>query len=288
MLIAQISDPHITEKGKKAYGIAPSNDNLARTILHINRFKPKIDVVLVSGDIANDCLLKETQHAQSLLNELNCPYYIVPGNHDDRENLFSVFGGKAIPAIPSVENSFINYVVEEYDVRLIGMDSVKENSPGGEICQTRLQWLSECLAREPHKSTIIFMHHPPIKCSVLETDIDGFEGAEEFGELIAKFSNIKAIICGHIHLPTHSLWNGSIVSTAPSTGMQLGLDLSMQKQSEFYLNETGYRLHHFTKHKDLISHTIYVRENNDGPYPFIEHRDGSLANEAAQELKNEQ
>ncbi|MCF6320087.1 MAG: hypothetical protein L3J83_12575 [Proteobacteria bacterium] len=116
------------------------------------------------------------------------------------------------------------------------------------------------------------MHHPPVKFSLLETDIDGFEGADKFGELIRKFSNIKAIICGHIHLPAHTLWNGTIVSTAPSTGMQLGLDLSMKKQSEFYLNEVGYQLHHFTKYHDLITHTIYVGNNIDGPYPFEEHR----------------
>lgn len=280
MLIAQISDLHISEKGTKAYGIAPTNDNLARTILHINQFEPKINIALITGDVANDCLLKETEHAAKLLEKLNCPFFIVPGNHDNREVLFSVFGSKAIP---KMENGFINYVIEDYDVRLIGMDSVKQGSAGGEICHTRLSWLNERLTEQPNKDSIIFMHHPPVKCSVLETDIDGFAGADKFGELIANFSNIKAIICGHIHLPTYSLWNGTIVSTAPSTGMQLGLDLSMEKQSQFYLNEIGYQLHHYTKHQGLISHIIYVRKNNDGPYPFEEYRNGSSANDAPRE-----
>ncbi len=280
MLIAQISDPHITAKGEKAYGIAPSNDNLSLCIDHINQFIPKIDIALITGDIANDCSQNATQNSAEILSKLNCPFFIIPGNHDDKQTLWSVFGGQAIP---SMEKGFINYVIERPDIRLIAIDSTKENSSGGQICQTRLQWLGECLIQEPQKPTIIFMHHPPVKFSVIETDIDGFDGADDLGELIAKFSNIKAIICGHVHLPTHSLWNGTIVSAAPSTGMQLGLDLSMKKPSEFYLNEAGYQLHHFTKDKNLVSHVIYVRKNNDGPYPFTEHRNGNLANEAEQE-----
>ncbi len=269
MLIAQISDPHITEIGEKAYNIVPSNDNLALCIKHINQLEPQPDLALITGDIANDKKLEQTKNAASILDNLNCPYYIIPGNHDDKQALWSVFGGKAIL---SKDKNFINYVIDGYKMRIIGLDSTKENAAGGQMSQAGQQFLGKCLIEEPHKPTLIFMHHPPIKCSLIETDIDGFDRAEEFGELIAKFSNIKAIICGHIHLPTNSLWNGTIVSTAPSTGMQLRLDLSMKKPSEFYLNKTGYQLHHFTKQQNLITHTIYVHKNNDGPYPFIEHR----------------
>lgn len=269
MLIAQISDPHITSSGKKAYNIAPTAKTLTRTIEHINLTIPKVDLVLITGDITNDFALSEAEHAEFLLSKLNCPFYIVPGNHDDRKILNSVFGDKTCPLS---DDGFINFVIDEYDVRLIGVDSIKVGSAGGELCQKRLDWIRAQLEEETNKPTIIFMHHPPIKCSVLETDIDGFDGAEQFGEIVVRHSNIEAIICGHTHLPTHSRWRNTIVSTAPSTGMQLGLDLTMKRPSEFYLNEVGYLLHHYTKQKNLITHTIYVRNNNNAPYPFIEHR----------------
>jgi 3',5'-cyclic AMP phosphodiesterase CpdA len=269
MLIAQISDPHITPLGKKAYGIAPTAKNLTRVIDHINQLNPKADLVLITGDITNNFTLEGAEHAAFLLSKLNCPYYIIPGNHDDRKNLNSVFGDKICPL---TNDGFINHVIDEYDISLIGLDSLKLGEPGGELCKNRLDWLEMALAKQSEKPVVIFMHHPPIKCSVLETDIDGFDGAEEFGDIVEKYANIEAIICGHIHLPTHSRWRGTIVSTAPSTGMQLGLDLTMKRPSEFYLNASGYLLHHYTKEKNIITHTIYVRKKDNGPYPFEEHR----------------
>jgi 3',5'-cyclic AMP phosphodiesterase CpdA len=48
MLIAHISDFHIAGWNKKAYGIAPTAENLALCVQLI----PKPDLVIVTGDIA--------------------------------------------------------------------------------------------------------------------------------------------------------------------------------------------------------------------------------------------
>ena len=269
MLIAHISDTHIAGWGKKSYGIAPMAENLHRCVNHINRLHPKPGVVLVTGDITNGGLLEEAERAKSILNKLQCPYYVIPGNHDHREILWSVFGGHACP---SKAQGFINYVIEGYDIRLIGMDSTVPGSPGGEICRTRAVWLDELLSEANEQPTIIFMHHPPVKCGVSETDIDGFIGADRLGNVIEKYSNIERVICGHIHLQSHVRWRGTVVSTAPSTGMQLVLDLTLARPSEFVLEAPGYQLHYWSPEKNLVSHTIYVREI-DGPYLFEEHQE---------------
>jgi 3',5'-cyclic AMP phosphodiesterase CpdA len=157
--------------------------------------------------------------------------------------------------------------VEEFEVRLIGLDSVIQGAAGGELCKLRLAWLDARLQEAKDRPTIIFMHHPPVKFGVLETDVDGFVGADLLGDIIEKHPNIEQIMCGHIHLLAHARWRGTVISTAPSTGMQLALDLTMQRPSEFFLEAPGYRLHHWTSHKCLTTHTIYVREP-DGPYLF--------------------
>jgi 3',5'-cyclic-AMP phosphodiesterase len=269
MLIVQFSDPHITVAGKKSYGIAPTAETLGLCIDHVNQMVPKPDLVLVSGDITTDGLLASTRHAKELLSRLDCPYYVIPGNHDDRSILWSVFGEDNCPV---TRQGFINFTIDGFGLRIIAMDSTRPGYPGGEICSARLAWLKMRLAKETGKPTIIFMHHPPVKFGVLETDSDGFEGADELGTLIGKFPNIHAVICGHVHLPAQTRWRGTIVSTAPSTGMQLGLDLSRTRPSEFYLNAPGYQLHHFTEGRNLITHTIYVNRINDGPYRFQDHQ----------------
>jgi len=73
---------------------------------------------------------------------------------DTRESLLAAFGGGACPAAP---DGFINYVIDDYDIRLIGFDSSIPGKSGGEICDVRAVWLEEQLAvdsaekpRHPH------------------------------------------------------------------------------------------------------------------------------------------
>lgn len=264
MLIAQISDTHITSPGTLAYDIAPTNERLAQCVAHINQFKPQAELVLVTGDISNNGQLDELQHAKQLLDELKMPYFVIPGNHDEKTTLWRQFGGKACP---NKVAGFINYVLDQYPIRLIALDSTIEHKPGGEICNTRAAWLDARLAEAPQKPTIIFMHHPPVKCGVIETDIDGFIGVDRLAVVVKKYSNIEKIICGHIHLSAHTRWCNTMVSTAPSTGMQLILDLSLEREA-FSLASPAYQLHYWTGDKNLITHTISLEAGSDS-YPFL-------------------
>lgn len=267
MLIAHISDTHIAGPGQKTYGIAPMAENLARCVASINALTMAPDMVLLSGDVTNDFSHDQAMRAAKILADLNCPYYLVPGNHDDRDVLWDVFGGTACP---TRADGFINYVIEGGAVRIIALDSVASGQSGGQICDTRAAWLREVLARGADQPTVIFTHHPPMKCGVPESDVDGFEGAETLGAIVASHPNIERILCGHIHLLTHARWCGTIVTTAPSMGMQLDLDLTQSSPSKFLLSDPAYLLHHWTPEGRLISHTIQLT-NLAGPYDFVQH-----------------
>ena len=235
------------------------DENLSLCIDHINQLKPKPDLVLVTGDITYSGKINEFENAKKLLNKLNAPYFVIPGNHDDRLNLLSAFGKRSCPATFSANNQlFINYVIDDFELRLIAVDSNEKDKPGGEICQTRAAWLDKQLSKNIEKPTILFMHHPPLKLSIIESNIDGFKGADRLAKVVEKYSNIERILCGHIHLPTFARWHGTIVSTAPSVGMQLLLDLTMKQPSQFLLEAPAYQLHHWTPENNLVSHTITV------------------------------
>lgn len=264
MLIAQISDLHISAVNKKTYGVAPMSEYLQHCISHINQLNPKPDLVLVTGDITSAGKAEEFEQAVSLLSQLIAPYYVIPGNHDNKLNLINAF--KDVPCMSAhiaseASKEFINYVINDYDVRLIAIDSTSINEPGGEICETRATWLQECLALEPEKPTVIFMHHPPLQLSIPESNLDGFIGANRLGDIVEQNPNIERILCGHVHRSTFSRWRGTIVSTAPSIGMELHLDLTMKQESQFSLQTPEYQLHHWTAEKNLISHTVTATEN---------------------------
>lgn len=264
MLIAHLSDTHINDEGKPAYGVAPTAENLVRCIEHINQLNPQPDIVLVTGDITYSGRREEAHYAARLLNKLRAPYCIVPGNHDERKSLQDVFSECAGNA---AQGDFFSYVVEGYPVRFIGMDSSSPDGPGGEISTAQAAWLAEMLAKEQIQPTVIFMHHPPVRFGVPETDEDGFNDAQLLGDILDRYSNVLSIFCGHIHLAAHTDWHGTVVSTAPSMGLQLTLDLRLTGPSEFVLEAPGYCLHYYTPEKNLVTYTVFVRDV-DGPYSF--------------------
>ena len=254
MLIAQISDIHLAGPGKKTFGIAPMAENLARCVAHINQIVPQPDLVLVTGDITNNGLEEEAKRAATILSALERPFFVIPGNHDDPAILCAVFGKEACP---TESGSFVNYVIEGYDIRLIALDTTHPGAPGGAFCQTRASWLDEHLRRGGNRPTVLFMHHPPARFGVIETDVDGFVGAKELGDLIEKHGHVIRILAGHIHLASVTQWRGVVVSTAPSMGMRLFLDLTLQR-SAFILDEPAYQLHYWTPDQRLVTHTVRV------------------------------
>ena len=131
MLTAQISDIHIPRKNTKTYGIAPMAGNLAFCIDHlIQHLWAKPYLVLAIGDIISTGHAEEFNHAANLLNRFEMPFYVIPGNHDDRDILRLTFAKQACPV---ESEGKIDYVIEDSDLRLIALDSTLPGSPGGVI-----------------------------------------------------------------------------------------------------------------------------------------------------------
>jgi len=258
MLIAQISDTHIVECGERASGFAMTDGYLEQCVAHINLHQPAVDLVLHSGDISHSGRSDQLNNAKQLLAQLHCPYFVVPGNHDDRDSIREHFYQQAGSGR---SQNFIQYVVEGYALRLIALDTTIPGEPGGEICVVRADWLDQCLSEQPDKPSVIFMHHPPLKLGVRETDVDGFSGAELLASVLKKHQNVVRILCGHIHLASCTSWEGTLVSTAPSTGMKLVLDLDLTAPSQFVLDVPQYQLHYWTDQGCLVSHTVRVDDS---------------------------
>ncbi len=256
MLIAQISDTHLAGWGRRTFGVAPMGENLARCIRHINRLDPQPDLVLVTGDLTNNARPEEAERAASLLDALRAPFYVIPGNHDDRAVLRAAFAAEHCPA---EDETFIHYTIEGYPLRLIAVDTTIPDAPGGEVCEKRAAWLEAALEEAPRSPAVLFMHHPPLRMGLVETDLDGFLGASRLERIVRAHPNVIRILAGHIHLASLARWGGTVVSTAPSIGMRLYVDLTL-KRSAYILDAPAYQLHYWTPQEHLVTHTVRVQE----------------------------
>ena len=265
MIVAQISDTHVKRKGKLLHHMVNTAKALRRCIACLNAFEPRPDIVVATGDLTDGGKPKEYKRLRRLLDELEIPLYLIPGNHDDRQHLRAAF-----PHHGYLQNGspYVQYVVEGFPVRLIALDSTDPSRSGGFLDQERLLWLEARLAEAPTAPTILLVHHPPFVTGIRPMDAPGFIGVERFGEIVARHANVERIACGHIHRAMQVRWNGTLACTAPSTAHQVVLDLRRNSPLGFTLEPPGFLLHVWEHNAGMVTHTVtlgnYRRSSFEG------------------------
>lgn len=264
MSIAQITDMHIRPEGALAYGRVDTAPYLARAVEHLLRLRPRPDVVLATGDLVDGGSPEEYRRLRALLAPLTMPVFLIPGNHDARDALADAFADHAY--LPR-GGRFMQYVVEDYPVRLIALDTLVPGQVGGLLCEERLGWLGTRLAEAPDRPTVIFMHHPPFVTGIAHMDRYGLARASEFAEVVRRHPQVERVACGHLHRPIQARVGGTLASTAPSTAHQVALDLEDDNPLMFIMEPPACQLHVWRPGAGLASHTSYIGDF-DGPYRF--------------------
>ena len=90
-LLVQLSDTHIREPGRPAYGRVDTSALLAQAVAAVVALPQPASAVVVTGDLTDFGRAAEYAQLRWLLAPLACPLYLLPGNHDDRDGLRSAF-----------------------------------------------------------------------------------------------------------------------------------------------------------------------------------------------------
>lgn len=266
MLIAQLTDTHIKPAGRLAYRRVDTETCLRRAVAHVAALEPRPDVVLLTGDLVDAGHPEEYALLRSILEDLPKPYYLIPGNHDERRALASGFPDHGY--LPR-DGEFLHYVVEGHELRLIGLDTIIPGQPGGEMCAKRTGWLDARLAEAPDRPTLLFMHHPPFRTGIEHMDAMRLADEDRFASLVRRHPQVVRVLCGHVHRAIQAPFAGTTASIAPSTAHQVALDLRPQGPSAFMLEPPGFQLHLYEEGTGLVTHTAAIGAF-DGPYPFFD------------------
>jgi Icc protein len=269
LLICQLTDLHLVPDGALAYGRVPTNAMVARGIDRVLSLDPAPDVVVVTGDLTHAGRLEEYRVLAGQLARLPQPVFVVPGNHDRREELREELG-HLLPA--DTQGQRLHHVVEDFPVRLIMLDTLVPGHAHGELDAGSLDWLEARLCEQPAKPTVIAMHHPPFHCGIEHMDRIALFNRESFAVVIARHSQVERIICGHHHRPIMVRFAGTTASISPSLVHQVELNLNRDAIGMFVLEPPAFQLHRWTPETGLVSHTAYV-DAPDGAYPFLDEPD---------------
>jgi 3',5'-cyclic-AMP phosphodiesterase len=256
MNIAQITDLHVVARDRLCYQKVPTNEQLAQAIAHINSLEPRPDAVFASGDLTDHGRAEEYDLLRHILAASIPPVFVIPGNHDRREVLLKAFAGEGY--MPPPNAPFVNYVIDQLPLRLIGLDTTVPEHHHGMMCEQRLRWLDDTLSARPDSPTLIFMHHPPFRTGVQWMDASGLRGGRLMEQVVRRHRQVVRVACGHIHRSIHVAWGGTIASTSPSTCHQVSLNLTGRHGFEFTMEPRAVQLHVWDDSYGLISHLSYV------------------------------
>ncbi len=170
-----LSDTHV--------GGSTGEEDLRRTVADINT-NSLIQFVVISGDITEFGSDKEIHIARQILDSLNKPWYIVPGNHDSN---WSESGANSFKKIFGNET----FSFEAGGYLFLGTHSGPNMrmSPG-QIPRENIVWLDSILKITNDETPIIFMNHYPIDSSLN----NWFEAID-----LLKTKNTQLILHGHGH-----------------------------------------------------------------------------------------
>lgn len=198
MIIAQISDTHIALD-------TPDADqrihDFERSIADINALDPAPDVIVHTGDIVHNGRSDEYAEAVRILEKARAPVYVIPGNKDDRANLFTAFSPRGYLE-PS--SNFIEYAIEDYPVRLISADTLSTRSNKGDFCPARAERLMGLINAEKRKPVAVLAHHPPFEVPVGPDSLnfETLKMMERLRETLQRSGRVIGTFSGHVHRPT--------------------------------------------------------------------------------------
>jgi len=255
MIVAQISDLHLRSDGVLLKDMVDTQACLDACVAHMNGLKPRPDVALATGDLVQDPSAADYAALRQALGGLHMPVYVIPGNHDGRDNLRAAFQDQGY--LPT-GGAFLHYTVEDFPLRLIGLDTVIPGALGGAMCAERLAWLRARLEEQPTRPTLIFMHHPPFRTGIAPMDKAGFQGAAEMEHLIQRHAQVEWITCGHLHRVIAKRWGGTVVSTASASVFQMGLNLIPDAPLSLVMEPPGCPVFMWSEEDGIVHHTSLV------------------------------
>ena len=186
MIIVQLSDLHV--------GSQFNSEEFSEMVSEVNEIRP--DVVVVTGDLTNEGLVKEYEKAKELLSQIKTKKIItISGNHDYRNTGYLLF-----------KRYFPFETINELsdDVVLVTLGTARPDRNEGEVGYRQNLWLEKTMKKYENKIKILAMHHHLIP--IPDTGSDQLTVVDA-GDVLRTIldTHVDLVLCGHKHRPW--VWN---------------------------------------------------------------------------------
>jgi 3',5'-cyclic AMP phosphodiesterase CpdA len=274
--ILHLSDTHLARTGVDEDGVdaAAALDR----ILYDARFVPNIDLVVVSGDIADDGSAEGCADVLARVGrfaaERGIPHVYCTGNHDAREAFAAVLGtghlgpdGSDLGQLAQETGDERAAVSDVSGLRVITLDSLVPGSVHGFVSDAQLAWMRSVLAQPAAAGSVVVLHHPPIalESSPLMKSVN-LRNAAQLADALSG-TDVQAVLCGHFHLQLSGSLNGVPVWVTP--GVVTRIDLTTPPHLERAVKGASATVVDLGGPNSPMFHTLQARDPEAGTQVYL-------------------
>ncbi len=188
--LVQITDCHLCRDPSGTLLGVPTLETLLRVLQEVGDCHPEADVLVASGDIADDGDTASYGHFLDLVEELSIPTLVMPGNHDDRDAM-----RRRLASTPLS----INGCTTVGGWLITALDTLVPGVHHGQLGESELRRLRDTLDAHSDQPTLIFLHHPPMPIGCPWLDRMGLRQSERLFEIIDGRKQVRGLVTGHVH-----------------------------------------------------------------------------------------
>ncbi|MEE4248981.1 MAG: 3',5'-cyclic-AMP phosphodiesterase [Alcanivoracaceae bacterium] len=229
MRVVQVSDCHLFASTEgKLLGLN-TQFSLDRVLELVQSEQPSMDIILATGDLAQDSSLEAYQRLDAALGEFGVPTYWIEGNHDKPAPMLQALKGHKAQMGP--------LVIERGEWTIVMLDSTIPGEVPGELYDDDIEFLRRSLKNAAGQHIMVCLHHHPIPmgCKWLDTQV--VSSADRFFEVIDAEPRVRAVVWGHVHQEFDGERQGVRLFAVPSTCVQFkphSDDFAVDKQPPGY------------------------------------------------------
>ncbi|PTY35661.1 phosphodiesterase [Saccharospirillum sp. MSK14-1] len=209
--IVQITDPHLHASQDGTLLGMNTQKGLDHILERIQAEQNHIDLVLATGDIAQDGSVEAYRRFIQLMQPLNAPLRWTAGNHDKVDNMKTALEGHESVGRPYYE--FENWVV-------ILLDSTVPGKVYGRLADDQLALLDQLLTQHTDKHALVTFHHHPCPMGSVWMDKIGIDNPDDLQAVLGRHNNVRCLLWGHVHQASDRMINNIRHLSTPSTCVQ--------------------------------------------------------------------
>lgn len=248
-------------KGSRVMSQLDTAKALEQVIRAINILEPQPAFAVLGGDLVSPDLLDQNKVwtaddyepsyrlLKQVLVPLTCPAYMLMGNHDHRDAFHRVMQTDA-----SLPEAAHYYSFDHQGHHFIALDSLVPGEHSGCIEIAQLDWLQADLAQHAEQPTVVSVHHHLWPIGVQWMDVQGLKNADELEAVLRSHSQVRWMICGHVHQDQHVERDGLTQLTTSATCFQIS---KVSQTPKLFPGPPSFRLVH-VKGTSLSTRVIHL------------------------------